>query len=513
VKDRDSGQRQGTGNNVSELTPIVIIEPNGLMRAVLRGAFGGASGWEVLASVEAVDEPLLIRTLSGAQSTPLLLCAAPPDDGLIPALAEMRQRFPGLAVALLGPMPTMTVAQQLMQMLRSSTGGFVYLEHQQVTSVRDIEAACRVAASGRAVLDLPVLLDLAEGIEGTVSSEQRPADDETLLAMLADGMTDEAIAQRLDIPLALLLVWLDDLYQRVGALDEDRDPRVFAVVHYLTQTGRAPLRLGRDDAPPPAAPVEPEGDADLLAALEPAPPAAPTSPSNERDDAGDPLAEAEPQDVGAASVIDWTPRESTVDDEELEDIAPLTQEPEEPEPPTGPRRRAARPRDAEEPVVIEIPPASTRTGRTPQRAEPLDDEEFARFAQYGAPEDTDAARRIVEWAREHQLTCRFGTGRREGSFTVTYEHGSLSYWLLTVWTAGSVEVEFGALRAKAPFSSVEARNELAERVRKVPGAQVREADLHNRSRMSLSALASDGGWRMMREALDWAVGAIRERAA
>lgn len=62
-------------------------------------------------------------------------------------------------------------------------------------------------------------------------------------------------------------------------------------------------------------------------------------------------------------------------------------------------------------------------------------------AKRGA-EDAAVARKILAWAQSHELSIWWGKGKRSGSFFPLLEYEGMTYWLFSVWTYGTIEIQF-----------------------------------------------------------------------
>ena len=66
------------------------------------------------------------------------------------------------------------------------------------------------------------------------------------------------------------------------------------------------------------------------------------------------------------------------------------------------------------------------------------------------------ARRLLEWAKKHVLRVWWGQGTKDGSFFPMYDNRLGNNFLFSVWTYGSVELQFQHMRL-IPFSEPDKR--------------------------------------------------------
>ena len=93
---------------------------------------------------------------------------------------------------------------------------------------------------------------------------------------------------------------------------------------------------------------------------------------------------------------------------------------------------------------------------------------FEELARRVAPDDVRVARVLYDWGARHAHRFYFGRGARNGSVFPVVEYG---HWHapFALWTNGLVEFQFQHEGAKPPFSNVEKRRELLERINSIPG--------------------------------------------
>jgi hypothetical protein len=55
-------------------------------------------------------------------------------------------------------------------------------------------------------------------------------------------------------------------------------------------------------------------------------------------------------------------------------------------------------------------------------------------------EDAEVARKILQWAKSNSLRIDWGKGAKDGSFFPMLDYAGSTYWLISVWTYGRIEV-------------------------------------------------------------------------
>jgi DNA-binding NarL/FixJ family response regulator len=212
---------------------IVIGEDQALMREGLRLVLEDA-GFDILAV--AADAPELVRHVSAL--APDLVVAdirMPPDhtdDGLRAVLALRRERR-DLPVVVLSQHVQREYAAEL---LESGERGVGYVLKQRVADVEDFVADVRRIAAGETVLDplvVAALMDrprVDDRVLGELTGRQRE-----VLALMAEGRSNAAIAERLSITEKAVTRHASHIYWALGIAESALDHRrVLAVVRYLS---------------------------------------------------------------------------------------------------------------------------------------------------------------------------------------------------------------------------------------------------------------------------------------
>jgi DNA-binding NarL/FixJ family response regulator len=209
---------------------VVIAEDLALLRDGLERLLRD-SGIEVVGAV--ADGPGLLDAVQ--QTEPDLAIVdvrLPPafrDEGVKAAL-ELRRRRPGFPVLILSQYVERTYAAEL---LADGSGGVGYLLKDRVSDVREfVEAVRRVAAGGMA-LDPEAVSQLVAGHEDgplrRLSERERQ-----VLAMMAEGRTNQGIAAELDITPSGVEKHVAAIFTKLGLPPADSaHRRVLAVVAWL----------------------------------------------------------------------------------------------------------------------------------------------------------------------------------------------------------------------------------------------------------------------------------------
>jgi DNA-binding NarL/FixJ family response regulator len=221
---------------------VVIAEDLFLLRDGLTRLLQ-AHGLQVTAAVSNADD-LLAAVTAERPDLAIVDVRLPPgftDEGLRAALTA-RRTIPGLPVLVLSQYVQQVYAREL---LADGTGGVGYLLKDRVLdSAQFIDAIRRVAAGGTAMDPNVVARLLARNTgDGTLRGLSRRERD--VLALMAEGRSNAAIAQRLVITERAVAKHTAAIFLKLDLQpSDDNNRRVLAVLTYLGNSQQT-LRAGR----------------------------------------------------------------------------------------------------------------------------------------------------------------------------------------------------------------------------------------------------------------------------
>jgi DNA-binding NarL/FixJ family response regulator len=193
-----------------------------------------AHGIEIAAGVDN-GEDLLTAVTTCQPDVAIVDVRLPPtftDEGLRAAITARRER-PGLPVLVLSQYVEHLYAREL---LASGGGGIGYLLKDRVLDSAQFTDAIRQVAAGGTAMDPEVIARLlarnsGDDALGTLSPRERE-----VLALMAEGRSNAAIAQRLVITERAVAKHTASIFSRLGLQPSDDDNRrVLAVLAYLGQ--------------------------------------------------------------------------------------------------------------------------------------------------------------------------------------------------------------------------------------------------------------------------------------
>ena len=211
---------------------VVIAEDEPLLRAGLSVLLGG-HGFDVVAAVE--DAEALTAALAADRPEVVITdVRLPPgyrDEGLRAAVAA-RQRYPGLPILVLSSYVEKEYAREL---LSDGQGGVGYLLKDRVGDVPGFVRAVRRVAAGGTAIDAEVVSQLvARGRPDPLTA--LTAREREVLALMAEGLDNTEIADRLVITERAVLKHVGNLFGKLGLTPEGAGHRrVRAVLAYLRQ--------------------------------------------------------------------------------------------------------------------------------------------------------------------------------------------------------------------------------------------------------------------------------------
>ena len=190
------------------------------------------AGFEVVGQSSTADD-LLLKVRSYRPDVAIVDIRMPPthtDEGLR-AAKEIREQYPGTAVLVLSQYVESGYALELLQ---ESAEGVGYLLKDRVSDVGEFSAAVRRVAEGGSALDPAVVSQLV----GRRRRDDPVADltprEREVLELMAEGLSNVAIAQRLFVTERAVEKHVTSIFQRLrlpAAPDTHR--RVLAVLAFL----------------------------------------------------------------------------------------------------------------------------------------------------------------------------------------------------------------------------------------------------------------------------------------
>jgi DNA-binding NarL/FixJ family response regulator len=213
------------------VTRVVIAEDHLLLRDGLVRLLS-ANGLEVAASVDNAAG-LLDIVAEQEPDIAVIDVRLPPtftDEGLRAAI-ELRGRKPGFPVLILSQYVEQLYAREL---LSDGKGGVGYLLKDRVGDIRQFVDAVGRVASGGTAMDPEVISEILGSRTLRRPLAELTRREREVLALIAEGRTNAAIAQRLVITSKAVSKHIARIFTKLDLLPSDEDHRrVLAVLAYL----------------------------------------------------------------------------------------------------------------------------------------------------------------------------------------------------------------------------------------------------------------------------------------
>ena len=144
---------------------------------------------------------------------------------------EVRRRFPQVGVLLLSQY---VEAEYALRLLQPGSGGIGYLLKERVLDVEDLTAALERVAAGETVVDPALVGQLLDRSRLGSPLDQLTEREREVLSLMAEGLTDRGIAQRLYVTTNTVETHIRHIIGKLGVPASPADNRrVHAVLTYL----------------------------------------------------------------------------------------------------------------------------------------------------------------------------------------------------------------------------------------------------------------------------------------
>jgi len=210
---------------------VVIAEDSLLVREGL-GRILREAGFDIVAEAVTKDELLesVVRELPEIALIDIRLPPSYGDEGLR-AAAEIRARFPAVALLVLSQYIEAEYALRLLEGNERSVG---YLLKERILDSTQLTEAIRRVAAGGIVVDPALVSGLLERRRRTDPLDELTRREREVLGLMAEGLTDRGIAERLFVTPKTVETHARHIFQKLslpGSALENK--RVHAVLTYL----------------------------------------------------------------------------------------------------------------------------------------------------------------------------------------------------------------------------------------------------------------------------------------
>jgi len=216
------------GTEASRALRIGVLEDQPLYREMLQHLLLAFRGAKV---VTAADCNTALSSWDARNLDVALLDVELPDGNGIDVGRELRSRNPDLGIVLLSAVDR---SRALLELDDAERARWSYLSKRSSTSAAVLIRAIRASAEGRSMLDPEVIAKSrvrAGGQLEALSSRQFE-----VLELLAEGLSNQAIAERLGLALNSANNHVNAIYATLGIERGEINPRVVAVRLFLEET-------------------------------------------------------------------------------------------------------------------------------------------------------------------------------------------------------------------------------------------------------------------------------------
>jgi DNA-binding NarL/FixJ family response regulator len=209
---------------------VVIADDSVLMREGIASILTRA-GVEVVAQAGSPDE-LLAEVDAHRPDAAIVDIRMPPthtDEGLR-AAHELRRRHPGIAIVIVSQYVEAGIATRL---LAEDPARLGYLLKDRVGAADEFVDTLERVVDGGSALDPQIVSGLLGGDRANGVGQLTPRERE-VLELVAEGLTNQAIADRLDIALRSVEKHVSTIFTKLGLPDTGSEHRrVLAVLRFL----------------------------------------------------------------------------------------------------------------------------------------------------------------------------------------------------------------------------------------------------------------------------------------
>lgn len=164
-------------------------------------------------------------------------------------------------------------------------------------------------------------------------------------------------------------------------------------------------------------------------------------------------------------------------------------------------------------LVGQTAEAQQKKGTLPRESRQWDEPSF--FSDLEARNgmaQSQVARKILDWARVNLPRLTWGKGKLNGSVVPILDYKGVSHSFFAIYTFGQLEFSFQFIKLKPPFTDEKIRAELLRRINEIPGVSIPPDAINRRPSILLSVLEDPIGLARFFDAMNWAVGEIKNQA-
>ncbi len=210
---------------------VVLTEDSPIVRAGIARLLGDA-GIEVVGQADDVQS--MLREVGRSRPDAVIMdMRMPPTqsvEGLDGAKA-LRTKFPAVAVLLLAQH---VGSPETLRFVESCEGGIGFLLKDRVADIEVLTSSVKRVVRGETVLDPELARMIVETRQQSTALATATVRERQVLALMAEGLSNQAIADRLVLALRTVEMHVGQVLKSLGLpADVDANRRVLAVLAYL----------------------------------------------------------------------------------------------------------------------------------------------------------------------------------------------------------------------------------------------------------------------------------------
>jgi hypothetical protein len=136
---------------------------------------------------------------------------------------------------------------------------------------------------------------------------------------------------------------------------------------------------------------------------------------------------------------------------------------------------------------------------------------FEEIANRNGEEVRKVANEIYEWITLKVTKIWWGKGKRSGSYVPVLEIDSVGHVPFSVWTYGTIEINFQHYLNKPVFKEEERRVELMSKLNLISGVDIKKEQITKRPNIKLEWLIPEGNLDLFFDAYQWYIDKITEK--
>jgi len=130
---------------------------------------------------------------------------------------------------------------------------------------------------------------------------------------------------------------------------------------------------------------------------------------------------------------------------------------------------------------------------------------FSAFESRHGKVEAEIAKSILTWASEKADRITWGSGRIDGSYTVSINYQGKYYSLFSVWTNRYIQISFGQLAEIPPFGDEQKRLDLLRRLNEIKGASLPRDGITRYPSFDISTLKSKEYFEHFINTFEWVI--------